>query len=344
MTGKIFLETYQLVRRHLQAVFYVFKVIVPIIIRSGKKPVIFSRWSGIGDIICTFPAALEIEKQHNGREFIYNCYRGYGCLPIMAGAAQTVTSLECVGLIGRWYHFLLGGFYSFASDDDRPEESSAEICIKDFGRPFGLTLGGEHPSLGIDQHILAVIRGKLASLEISDHSMIIIHTGPSWPVREWPGQSWQLLINELRAKGFGNIIQVGTSSNPLTPGAEKIVKLEGVISLLDQMDLEETISLISMAKLFIGIDSGLLHAAAAVKTPTIGLWGATSPQFRFSEDNRKLHVTSGIDCQGCHHRAPRLHWMTGCPHDLACMKSIQVKDILENSVSILLKKQNMQPL
>jgi len=102
----------------------------------------------------------------------------------------------------------------------------------------------------------------------------------------------------------------------------------GAVSLLDAFTVEECIAAIASAKLFIGIDSGLLHMATAVRTPAVGLWGCTSPRFFYAENVRKNFVVSEVACQGCYHRLPRLHWITGCPHDIQCMKQISVEEVL----------------
>ena len=63
-----------LIKRHAEALWLVLTVILPILFRTGHRPVIFSKYSGIGDIICTFPAALELKKRHPKATFIYNCH------------------------------------------------------------------------------------------------------------------------------------------------------------------------------------------------------------------------------------------------------------------------------
>ena len=65
--------TAALLSRHWQAFVFVLTVIVPLILRTGKRPVIFSRYIGMGDIICTIPAARELMKRHPGATFIYDC-------------------------------------------------------------------------------------------------------------------------------------------------------------------------------------------------------------------------------------------------------------------------------
>ena len=75
-------------------------VILPVIIRTGRRPVIFSKYSGIGDIICTFPAAFELKKRHPQATFIYNCHPDYICLPsCLADGQFSFYNVAGIGLV-----------------------------------------------------------------------------------------------------------------------------------------------------------------------------------------------------------------------------------------------------
>lgn len=316
-----------MLKRHAQTFGYVISVVLPVILRTGRRPVIFSKYSGIGDIICTFPAALELKKRHAGAVFIYNCHPDFACLPRLAGVTGRVSSFMSIGLVGYWYRFLLAGFYQFGSDDDNPNAIPTEVYIKDFGRPFGLTLADGHPPLRHDPAVVGGVKSLLEKNGLAASPLILIHTGPSWPVREWPRESWTSLVAELKRNGFASIVQIGTRSH-LALGAVDEKPIAGTTSLVDKLTLEESAAIIAQGSLFIGIDSGLLHIAAADGTPAVGLWGPTSPQFRFSTANRRSFVVSAVECQGCQHRSPRLHWISGCPFDIRCMKTISVAEVL----------------
>ena len=93
--------------------------------------------------------------------------------------------------------------------------------------------------------------------------------------------------------------------------------------------VEECVAAIAQAKLFIGIDSGLLHIAAATRTPAVGIFGSTSPQFLYGERFRRDFVVTDVACAGCFHRQPRIHWFDNCPHEIACMKTIAVDTVLQ---------------
>ena len=113
-----------LLRRHLAAFGYVWREVLPVILQTGKRPVLFSRLTGLGDIICSIPAARELMKRHPGAIFIYNCHADFAAVPQLAGVACRLTSLSDIGLVGHWYGFLLAGFYHFTHGDDRPDSGT----------------------------------------------------------------------------------------------------------------------------------------------------------------------------------------------------------------------------
>ena len=323
-----------LIARHAVALGYVFRVILPVILRTGRRPVIFSRYTGMGDIICTVPAALELKKRHPGATFIYNCLADFAPVPKMAGVAERMTSLKPIGLVGHWYGFLLSGFYHFAHGDDLPDSGCKEPMVVEFCRQFGLPVVEEHPALSSPPDAQERAGRILVRNNLDREPLILLHPGPSWPVREWPRENWIHLVAELRARGFTNIAQLGVGQY-VNFGKVAVDTIPGTVSLVDQLSIEECFAVIARARLFIGIDSGLLHIAASTRTPAVGLFGMTLPEFRFSKNYRKDFVVNRVECAGCEHRKPRLHWVTGCPYDIKCMKTMKVDEVLQTCLAKL---------
>ena len=146
-------------------------------------------------------------------------------------------------------------------------------------------------------------------------------------MKEWPREQWAQLVAALRAQGYTSIAQLGVGRY-MNFGQVAVDTIPGVVSLVDLLSIEDCFALIGRAKLFVGIDSGLLHIAACTRTPSVAVWGPTSPQFFYADAVRKNFVVSDVACQGCYHRLPRLHWVTGCPHDIQCMKTLSVEKVL----------------
>jgi ADP-heptose:LPS heptosyltransferase len=325
-----------LLARHAAAFGYVVREVLPVIFRTGKRPVIFSRRTGMGDIICTVGPARELMKRHPGATFIYNCHPDFADVPRLAGIADKITSLEPIGTVGRRYRFLLGGFYHFAHGDDIPGQTSQASMVEEFCRQFALPVTDEHPRIEISDELRARAESILRTKNLDLKKLIIVHPGPSWPVREWPLEKWAELVAALRAQGFTDIAQLGVGRY-MNFGKVAVNAIPGAVSLVDELTLPEAFAVISLARLHIGIDSGLLHIASAMGVPGVGIFGMTSPQFRFSKKYIQAFAVSEVECQGCYHRLPRVDWVTNCPHDIKCMKTLSVSAVFETALKVLEK-------
>jgi ADP-heptose:LPS heptosyltransferase len=318
---------------HLEPLSFIFRSVLPVLIVTRHRPVLLSRYMALGDVICTFPAALQLKKRHPGATFIFHCRQDYACLPRMGGITNHTISTLDLHYIETKYSFLFAGIYKFTYSDEYENTASTESVIEEYCRQHGVAISDTHPQLHVTSEILSKARLVLDDIGLDKGSPIIaIHPGPSGPFREWNNESWIGLVQALKNSGFNNIIQLG-ASRPDDMGAALRARIPGVIPLINRFSLEESIALISLCDVLIGIDSGLLHIAASVGTPIVGIFGSTSPRFRFSASTARLFVVSRVECQGCHHRVPRLHWITGCPFDFACMKSIQVDEVLQACLS-----------
>jgi len=321
------------VRLQLVTSCFVFRVILPLLLRTRKRPVLFSRYVGLGDILCTFPAALELKKKHPQATFIYSCHSDFAGLPPMGGVADLTAPFSAEGL-RKWWAFLFAASYQFEYGDDNAFHASSEVLIEAFCRQHGVAVTREHPQLQVPPATLATVRRRLEQQGISGRPLITIHLGPSWPVRVWPQESWVALTQKLHERGYHTIVRSGTSSY-LPIGKVEAVPIPNVHSLVDQLTLEESIALIAGSDLLVGIDSGLLHIAACFRIPAVGIFGPTSPQFRFATTSSCSFVVSPVACQGCHHRFPCAHWITGCPNEICCMKEISVEMVLAACLSAL---------
>jgi ADP-heptose:LPS heptosyltransferase len=303
-----------------------------LLLRTRRRPVLFVREGALGDIVCTFPAALELKKRHPGAAFIYSCHRDFSLLPVMAGITTHTTSVHMVR--ESWWRFLFAEVYHFRYGDEIGGGFCTQTLIEEFCTQHSVPVTDIHPQLRPSSPALSQARSLLSRLQFSEGPLVAFHLGPSWPVREWPHGSWVALTKELQARGIRNIIRLGVDRH-VQLGTSPSVDIPGTISLVNQLTVEETTALISLVDLFVGIDSGLLHIAASTRSPAVGIFGATSPQFRFAKASSIQFVVSRVKCQGCHHRLPRLHWQTGCPYDIECMKIIPVSEVFQACLSKL---------
>jgi heptosyltransferase-1 len=136
-------------------------------------------------------------------------------------------------------------------------------------------------------------------------------------------------VQRLQARFGCRVLHVGASRH-FREGERKERTAVGAEDCRDIFNLTETIQIIARARLLVGIDSGMIHAAVALDLPVVGVFGPTSAALRLPPRNA-VGLTADVPCLGCHHRQPRLHWQAGCPHEIRCMRELTVERVFEKS-------------
>ena len=91
------------------------------------------------------------------------------------------------------------------------------------------------------------------------------------------------------------------------------------INLWGRTTLRELFAGIAACGLFITNDSGPMHAAAALGTPLVAVFGPTNPETTGPLSDKAVIVRKEIDCSPCVKKK--------CPTDLECMKRVTVEDV-----------------
>lgn len=97
------------------------------------------------------------------------------------------------------------------------------------------------------------------------------------PQKHWVESRWKELAGRIREeKGFPVVILGGPGD---TGAAARILRENdsGTVSLAGRTTLQQAGAVIRRASLLIGVDTGLTHMGFALGTPTVALFGATSP-------------------------------------------------------------------
>jgi len=93
--------------------------------------------------------------------------------------------------------------------------------------------------------------------------------------KEWPEQNWIALGQALAAQGHAVALPWGTQVE--RERSERIATAVPDAFVPDRKPLDVTARLIASASFVIGVDTGLLHMAAALGVPRVGMLGAIKP-------------------------------------------------------------------
>lgn len=127
--------------------------------------------------------------------------------------------------------------------------------------------------------------------------------------KEWDPERWVELTRRLQPEF--DLVQLGTPADPALPG---------VRDLRGRTSLRQAADVIAGAALFVGLESGLMHVAAAVHTPAVILYGGRSRPIETGYAFN-TNLTRSPECAGC-------GLNEGCPHERMCM-DIPVDEVEE---------------
>ncbi len=105
--------------------------------------------------------------------------------------------------------------------------------------------------------------------------VVCLH-GTARTEKEYPEQDWTPVLARIVASGLGVALPWGNEREKAR--AERLAARLSRAVVLPRLGLPELAGLISASRGVIGVDTGLMHLAAAFQKPGIGLYPATPPQ------------------------------------------------------------------
>jgi heptosyltransferase-2 len=127
--------------------------------------------------------------------------------------------------------------------------------------------------------------------------------------------------------GFAVWVVGGPDEKPL---AAEIVAAAPAVRDLTGTDLRNGILAMAAAALAISNDSGLMHIAAALGTPTMGIFGPTSP-YHWAPLNglaATVQTTTSVPCQPCHRPVCTMN-------EHRCMRDISAAEVVDTATRLL---------
>jgi lipopolysaccharide heptosyltransferase II len=170
----------------------------------------------------------------------------------------------------------------------------------------------------------------------SDRPIIALHPGSGGYslARRWDLVKFAQLGRRLRQECGARMVILGTRAD----GTDELeAALQGeVINLGGRTTLSQLAAVLARCQLLVGADSGVLHVAAAVGTPTIALFGPTNHRAwaPVLPPEKLTIIRSDIACSPCAYTQQGLGTPAGC-RERTCMEMISVESVYEAAVSAL---------
>lgn len=168
--------------------------------------------------------------------------------------------------------------------DVRHKVSRALHAVERNRRLTALSLGYEIDA-AIDYGLDAVPRA-------AERYVLLLH-GTSRKSKEWPEDCWVELGRWLQQKGFECVLPWGDGVEKLR--AERLCARIPDSRVLERQPLDATARVIAAASLVVGVDTGLLHLAAAYKIPLAGIFVSSDPGLTGPVGTGPIVIVAGVE-------------------------------------------------
>ena len=128
------------------------------------------------------------------------------------------------------------------------------------------------PLLPSDPEAERWANGEIARLGIA--SFAIMNPGAGWGAKQWPSERYGEVAKALATHGLKTLVNAAPGEESL---AQELIAASGGHAFMIRCTIGELTALTRRARLFVGGDTGPLHLAAALRVPTVGLYGPTDP-------------------------------------------------------------------
>ena len=149
----------------------------------------------------------------------------------------------------------------------------------------GLALGyasEDAVDFGLDRAALAQAAGAPQA--------ILLHA-TAQGIKQWPEERWIALGRALAARGFATQLPWGSEAERAR--SERIAAGVPGARVLDRRPLDELARRIAAAKVVIGVDTGLLHLAAALGVPLVGIFVGSEPGLTGPKGRGPIAIVGG---------------------------------------------------
>lgn len=183
----------------------------------------------------------------------------------------------------------------------------------------------DEPFISIKNDVASHLQDELKN----KGKVIAIFPGASVMERRWGGDKFGEAAKILSDKGYDIII---LGSNADRADAERIKKHAGnCVDLIGRTNLKDIAAVLKKSRLLITADSGLMHIAYAVGTPTVSLFGSGIEKKWAPRGENHIVLNKHPDCSPC----TKFGYTPCCKRNVECLSLISVEDVVAAVKTIL---------
>jgi heptosyltransferase-1 len=203
-------------------------------------------------------------------------------------------------------------------------EKYLRVVSVPFGKDFrAMTLSSTIATSAEDDANAAALLSTL-----SDGLVFLFQYGTTWQTKFWSRKSWMELGRRVLENYPDASILLTWGNDSEHEAVTEIAAGIGVgARVLDRYSLKGLAALLKKVDLVVGGDTGPVHLAAAVGTPTVSFYRASDGKGSGPRGDRHVVIQSPIHCTRC--------FRTRCDKDAQCRDTIKVDAVLAGIEKLL---------
>ncbi len=217
-----------------------------------------------------------------------------------------------------------------AYDQDAPEINQFANLLQPVGiKPSGLTLCGK--LAGMCGNISPTLKKKVAACA-GKRNFALLHVGGSTRNKRWPEHCFAELADRIASElGLAPLLIGDKRDFPVASGIQQLCGPDtSPCNLCGTMSFSDAAALIKNGELFVGTDSGLAHAAAALDVPSVVLFGPSDENKWGIKNKRHKVVRVNLPCSPC----SIFGYTKPCKHT-PCMRKITPGQVMQAAKQVL---------
>lgn len=217
-------------------------------------------------------------------------------------------------------------FYNLRVAADRRGQHAVEGYLE-FARALGAPVEPVDFTIATDSGHEAAVRSLLGDAE----ELAALVPGARWLSKRWPVARFAAVAEALASRyGLRSVVVGGAADGPLA-GAIAAAARAPVLDLTGRTTLKELAALLRRCRVVVSNDTGPMHLAAAVGTPTVAIFGPTDPQRLGPYGAGHATVSAGVPCAPCRRRR--------CD-PLRCLEAVEPEEVMAAVGRVLRRRQS----
>jgi len=151
--------------------------------------------------------------------------------------------------------------------------------------------------------------------------------------KRWLSERYATVLDQLIEERRASVVIFGSPNEVAIAQAIQSGMRARPVILSGRTELSELIAMIECCDLFLTNDSGPMHLAAAVRVPTLAIFGSTDEIATGPMSPTAVVLNKRVECSPC--------LLRECPIDHRCMTRITAKEVVQQALQMIDAKQRI---